>query len=352
MRNAKTRETAGERAAAKEVGRRLPAGWSAELCRDSSGEPALAIQAPDGRTARLVLRSRRRVSPRDIANLICQSGGSGNEILVVAPFLSPRSRDLLAEAGASYVDATGNLRVAIGDPAVFLEGHGEDRDPAEQPRSLKSLKGTATGRVVRALCDYVPTYGVRSLAQVSSTPLGTVSRVVSFLEQEALLTRDDRKQIATVDWPALITRWVRDYSVRTSNRMASYLEPRGLSSLPLKLATLERYAVTGSIAGPDIAPTRLAMIYVDDVDAAASALDLVPTDAGANVWLLEPYDDVVFERTRLIPFRSGELQNIVVAAALSQVAADLLTSPGRGPQEGEALIDKMKKTEHEWRNAS
>jgi len=351
MRNTKTRGTPGERAAAKEVGRRLPDGWSAELCRDSSGEPALAIQAPDGRTARLVLRSRRRVNPRDIANLLCQSGGFGNELLVVAPFLSPRSRYLLAEAGASYVDATGNLRVAISDPAVFLEGHGEDRDPARQPRSLKSLKGTAAGRVVRALCDFVPAYGVRSLAQVSSTPLGTVSRVVSFLEQEALLTRDDRKQIASVDWPALITRWVRDYSVRTSNRMISCLEPRGLSYLPQKLATLEQYSVTGSIAGPGIAPTRLAMIYVDDADAAASALELVPTDAGANVWLLEPYDDVVFERTRLIPFRSKEQQNIVVAAAFSQVAADLLTSPGRGPQEGEALIDKMKKTEHEWRNA-
>ena len=32
-----------------------------------------------------------------------------------------------------------------------------------------------------------------------------------------------------------------------------------------------------------------------------------------------------------------------------QVAMDLLTSPGRGPQEGEALIDWMKANEERWR---
>ena len=36
-------------------------------------------------------------------------------------------------------------------------------------------------------------------------------------------------------------------------------------------------------------------------------------------------------------------------AALAQVVADLLTSPGRGPSEGEALIDWMKANENAWR---
>ena len=33
----------------------------------------------------------------------------------------------------------------------------------------------------------------------------------------------------------------------------------------------------------------------------------------------------------------------------SQVAADLLRSPGRGPQEADALFDYMVKEEHVWR---
>ena len=132
-----------------------------------------------------------------------------------------------------------------------------------------------------------------------------------------------------------------------SNTFASFIEPRGLAKLAAKLSRLDGYAVTGSLVRPGIAPGRLAMVYVEDAGAAADVLEIVAADAGANVWLLEPFDDVVFERTQTIPAsQQGEL---VVAAAPTQVAADLLTSPGRGPQEGEALIDKMKGTEDVWR---
>ena len=90
------------------------------------------------------------------------------------------------------------------------------------------------------------------------------------------------------------------------------------------------------------------MIYVEDAERAARELELAPTEAGANVWLLEPYDPVVFERTQSLPF-GMEPQTSIVAASPSQVVADLMTSPGRGPQEAEALVERMKGTEHAWR---
>lgn len=201
--------------------------------------------------------------------------------------------------------------------------------------------------MVRALCDFLPPYGVRKLAEKSSTPLGTVSRVVTFLEEEALLTRDERKSITAVDWQALIKRWAADYSVTGSNVLRSYLEPRGLGALPPRLAKLDRYAATGSMAAPGgVAPARLAMIYVEDAEAAAKALELVPTEAGANVWLLEPYDAVVFERTQSVATGTGAS---IVAAAPTQVVADLMTSPGRGPQEADALAERMKGSQDAWR---
>lgn len=125
---------------------------------------------------------------------------------------------------------------------------------------------------------------------------------------------------------------MRDYRVTESNVLSSYLEPRGLAALGPRMSKLERYAVTGSLAGSGIAPARLAMIYVDDVERAAEALELVPTEAGANVWLLEPYDSVVFERTQSLPFAPAPEKLTVTAAAPSQVVADLMTSPGRGPR--------------------
>jgi hypothetical protein len=239
--------------------------------------------------------------------------------------------------------------VVLSDPAVFLEGRGAEQDPTRQPRPLRSLKGAAAGRVVRALCDFRPPYGVRTLSERCATPLGTVSRVVSFLEEEALLTRNEKKAITAVDWLALINRWVADYSVAKSNVQRSYLEPRGLGALTPKLARLGRYAVTGSLAAAGgVASARLAMIYVDDAQRSSELLELQPVEQGANVWLLEPYDTVVFERTRSLP--SGSSQEVpITAAAPSQVVADLMTSPGRGPQEADALVERMKGDEDAWR---
>jgi hypothetical protein len=83
------------------------------------------------------------------------------------------------------------------------------------------------------------------------------------------------------------------------------------------------------------------LCYADDPEAMARELELRPTDAGASVALVTPYDPIVYERT-------SQKKGITVAA-LSQIAVDLLTSPGRGPNEGEALIEWMRENEHVWR---
>ena len=107
------------------------------------------------------------------------------------------------------------------------------------------------------------------------------------------------------------------------------------------------YAVTGSLAAVQVAPvapSRLAVLYVQDSEVAADNLGLRRAESGANVLLVEPFDGVVFERTTN---RDG-----VIYAALSQVAADLLTSPGRGPQEAQELLRWMEKNEDDWRQSS
>ena len=123
------------------------------------------------------------------------------------------------------------------------------------------------------------------------------------------------------------------------------LAPRGI---PAVLERLKRrtgkYAVTGSwvaVQVAPVAPLRLLLLYVDNRTAAEGELDIRPTDAGANVALLTPFDTVVFERT--------STKDGITIVALSQVAADLLTSPGRGPNEAEALMSWMNDREDTWR---
>jgi len=297
--------------------------------------PGLRLSGPDGRTAELALLVRRALVPRDVYGLLAAAPGPA---LVVAPYIGERARQLIAEGGGSYADATGNLRVVASEPAVFVEARGADRDPV---RPLHSLRGAAAGRVVRALAELDLPVGVRALSTASATPLGTVSRVVTFLEAEVLLTRDPQRRIVDVDRGALLRRWAADYALTRSNELHTFLEPRGLPALWSKLARLPRHAATGSTAGPGIAATRIAMLYVDDPEAAARTLGLVPAEAGANVWLLRPFDDVVYARTRQRTVGDGTTAVDVVTVSVAQAVVDLASAPGRGPQEAEALLAQL-----------
>lgn len=338
MRNGATGRTILRRAL-EGVRRRLPPGWTAEERADD----ILRLSGPSLRSVELPIIARKRLVPRDVPALLSRTK---KPVMVVASYLGERARELLAEGGASYADATGNVRVVVSSPAIFLEGVGAAQDPERARRPLHSLRGAAAGRVVRALVELGLPQGVRKLAAAAATPLGTVSRVVSFLETEAIITRDDKKRIVAVDAVGLLSRWAKDYDLTKSNELYKLLEPRGLPALWPKLGQLPRYAATGSTAGPGIAPTRIAMLYVDDPEAAALSLELVPAEAGANVWLLRPYDVVVFERTRQRTVTAGEATVDVVTVSTAQAVVDLLSSPGRGPQEAEALMEKMKDPPH------
>jgi hypothetical protein len=46
---------------------------------------------------------------------------------------------------------------------------------------LAELQGPAAARVIRALCDIAPPYGIRKLAGIAGTPPASASRVVSLL---------------------------------------------------------------------------------------------------------------------------------------------------------------------------
>jgi hypothetical protein len=163
------------------------------------------------------------------------------------------------------------------------------------------------------------------------------------------LFMETRGAVTEVNWEELIRRWAQNYKVTKSNAATYMLEPRGLASLLAGLRTTTlRYALTGSVAASmraAVAPAALAMLYVDDRGSVADELTLRPAHSGGNVVLLVPKDSLPFEGTT----REQDL----VLAAPSQVAADLLTGPGRSSSEAEAVLDWMLDwmNEHEgvWR---
>jgi len=329
---------------------RLPPGWQALLRANDAGtavpeaDGIIQLTSPDGGRVLVMVEAATRVSPRDVSKLNARLGRyAGAETLLMAPFLSRATQRRLREAAQNYLDLTGNIRLTIARPGLYVEAAGADEDPSPSDEVRRTLRGSKAGRLVRALCDYPPPLSLSDLAAKAGINIGYASRLVDWLARQDVITRRARGPVEAVDRAALIRRWADDYDVMRSNVVASFLDPRGLSHTTQRLSEIDlRYAVTGSLAASrlaPVAPPRLAMIYVTAIDAAASLLKLQPVEVGANVMLLLPFDDVVFERTTD--------RDALTLAAPSQIAVDLMTSPGRGPSEAEALVLWMKESEQQ-----
>jgi hypothetical protein len=138
-----------------------------------------------------------------------------------------------------------------------------------------------------------------------------------------------------------------DYDLERQGRMLRFLLPRGIERAESSLRALDpdSYVASGSLAASKIAPyaeTRLGVIYARDAEELATALDARPASGTANLLVIDPADGAPFTRTS----QRGGLR----IASLAQIAVDLLSGPGRNPEEGLALLEWMRRNEPEWRN--
>jgi hypothetical protein len=339
----------------------LPQGWTAErsswhIAGPHGREPTTidpVIQLKGGNaTATFVVEAKRSVSPRDVERLMAGLSRTlrplaNVSVLVVAPWLSARTQELLRDEEINYVDLTGNAWVRADHPAVFIRTVGASRNPEPATRELARLRGPKAGRLVRALVDVRPPYGVRKLAESIGLTAGYASRLLDALDRDALVDRSRRGEVVAVDYPALLRRWVETYDVLRSNEARRYVAPEGARTSLAALQALSpsgRAAVTGSFAAGRLAPVAapaLLLVYVDDIAETAQALKLLPAEEGANVVLLRPFDQAVWSR---LDHDGG-----IAYVAPSQAAADCLTGTGRMPAEGEALLAWMVENEGRWR---
>ncbi len=335
---------------------RLPNRWSLLPARKEPDfgnyrpDALVEVRAPDGSRGLLMVEAKSSVTAQQAANLATRLVAAAEQTpgvtpLLITRFASSTAQQRLREAGVSYLDLTGNIRIALERPALLIQTEGADRDPMPTKRGIKSLKGAKGGRLVRGLCDWRPPVGVRELARRAEANPGYVTRVLQLLRDEDIITKDADGTVIDVNWRDLLQRWAQDYQVAKANRAVPYLAARGLDWFKSRLASYRgRWALTGSLAVPSDAstvPGRLASCYVDVAERAGDELDLRPAATGANVLLLEPFDEFIWERTR---DESG-----LKTVAMSQCAVDLITGTGREPSEAEGLMDWMARNEDAWR---
>lgn len=338
---------------------RLPDDWEiaptqrAEFHGPAAGrtDAALDLRGPNGVYATVAVEAKQTFGPKDIDRLLGGMGRvlrtlAGNvAILIVAPWLSPRTQQLLRAEGINYLDLTGNALLRLDNPTLFLQTEGAGKDPSPVPRGTARVQGPKAGRLVRTLADVRPPYGVRDLAAAIGLTPGYVSRLLDALDEQALVRRSPRGAVAWVDVTGLLRRWADSYDVLRSNQASTYLAPAGAAKTVAALEALDqRTAVTGSFAAvrlAAVAAPAMLVAYCDRPADAADNLGLIPADQGANVVLLRPFDPVVWQRTSREP--------AATYVAPSQVAVDCLTGNGRMPAEGDALLAWMTDNEDSWR---
>ncbi len=198
---------------------------------------------------------------------------------------------------------------------------------------------------MRLLLDVTPPYGVREIATVTKLNPGYVSKLLETLDDEALVDRSKRGRVERVDIKGLLQRWAESYDLFKTNTAFRFVAPKGAAQLLSQLsAANNRYAVTGSFAAVKfaaVAAPALLVAYSSDLESAGIESRLLPSDEGTNVIFLRPYDEVVWDRTRIV--------NGIRYASVSQVAVDCLTGNGRMPAEGDALMSWMLDNQADWR---
>lgn len=274
--------------------------------------------------------------------------------MIMARFISEPVRKLLKDREISYVDATGNLQLVFPGKDYYIREVGGKSDPWRmQGRPRNTLKGAPAAKVLRALIESPSALSIPELIKVAKSSSGVTYRVIEYLEKENLVTlqklQDRQKvkqQIVDVKWREIIERWSEDYGFVRSNSVLSYLEPRGLERLLTKLGSEKKteYVITGSLAANIYAPhatPKLAMIYTKNPYELIDSLGLTRADNGPNVLIASTDYEIFFEQPTII---DGTKYVSPVLAAL-----DLLTSPGRGPTEGEELLNWMEVNQGEWK---
>jgi len=251
----------------------------------------------DGRQHTLACQIKTNSEPRQVPlallrlkQTIAHLGANATSILI-APYLSPKARELCRTFDSGFLDLEGNARIVF--DGVFIERLVESRPPAER-RELRSIFKPKAAQVLRTMLrDPRRVWRVAELAEAADVSLGHVSNV-----RTALVDREwakvDRDGMFLTDPDALLDAWRDAYDPPPGDRMDFYTTLHGkafdeAARGALGIAETGGSAVLASFSAAQwLAPyarTGSHFFYADESGAEAlkQALKLSPAGKGGNV---------------------------------------------------------------------
>jgi len=319
-----------------------PPDWALEVVGRSDTGGTIRAANTNGETGDLGILVREDLDPRSAVAL----DEPERPTFVSSRWLSKRTRDILTDCGFSYGDDTGNVSLRLRTPEIYIRLDGATQDPSPKPVKGPNIRGPKAWAL---LVEVSPPYSVSDLAAAVDTDAGYVSRVLTALSDELLITRPPRGKVQHVEWEDLLRELASSYALLDANETTNWVASAGPEQFLDDLGTsqLRQWAVSGSFAAArvvSVAAPEIAVVYADDPDRVADTLRLRQVRNGGNVVIARPYDSIVFERTTTT--------DGITCVSPAQLAVDCLTSPGRMPAEGEALIKWMSDKPSRWQARS
>ncbi len=228
-----------------------------------------------------MVEGKRVLTPRDAERLFSGTACRHRQLnpntpdFVVAPWLSTRTRDVLAADDINFLDLTGNVRIGLRYQPIFVSSKGASRDPAPMDRGKARVRVPKAGRLVCFLLDVAPPHNVSQIAAATHLAPGYTSRPLDALDGEVLIERERRGQVMSVDVPGLTRRWVEGYDVLKTNVASTFVASNGPKSILQQFAQPSispSVAVTDSFAAVRLAPVAapaLLIAYCADVGSRA-----------------------------------------------------------------------------------
>jgi hypothetical protein len=258
--------------------------------------------------------------------------------VIVAPYVSPRAAQLCIEENVGFVDLAGNCRLCFDQ--VFIEQSGRT-NPEVKRRDLRSLYSPKASRVLRALLNEPRrAWQLQQLAKEATVSLGLASNVKKLLTDREWI-KTEAEGIRLVDPLPLLAEWAKSYSFRKSRLLDCYTL-REVSEVEAALAEECKkrgwsFALTGfSGAARLVSAVRYqrAMAYVGGaLEELLGPLQLKVVESGANVSLLLPYDEGVFQGTR-------DVDGVPVVSPV-QLYLDLGSFRGRGEEAAQQILEEV-----------
>jgi Transcriptional regulator, AbiEi antitoxin, Type IV TA system len=289
----------------------------------SSGQPRIAREAC--RSLQEYVRFRSRDYP-----------------VFIAPYIAPTAAAICDQYQVGYLDLAGNCRIAFDQVYIRREGF---PNPSVQRRDLRSLYSPKAERVLRVLLTTGKRgWRMQELANEARVSLGQVANVKKILsDREWIESEDAGFRLRSLDAAVLplITEWAKNYRIeRNMTREYYSLQPIPMMEGEATEASRQigvQLAFSGFSGAVRFAPAvryqRVTAYVLGEVPALVNRLGLKPVSTGANVTLMEPYDEGVLYGAR-------EVEGAPVVSPV-QLYLDLSRTKGRGEEAASAILEEV-----------